>query len=72
MGDTAANYFSRLKRVVRSATKEGYFRVNPADDVAAKSNKNHMRKAHLEVEEYVALLKTPCLNGGKCTSHNKI
>jgi hypothetical protein len=31
-----------------------------------------MRKAHLEVEEYVALLKTPCLNGGKCTSHNKI
>jgi integrase len=61
-GDTPANYFSRLKRVVRSATKEGYFRVNPADDVAAKSNKNHRRKAHLEVEEYVALLKTPCLN----------
>lgn len=61
-GDTPANYFSRFKRVVKAATKEGYFRVNPADEVAAKSNKNHKRKAHLEVEEYIAILKTPCLN----------
>jgi integrase len=61
-GDTPANYFSRLKRVVKSATKEGYFRISPAEDVAAKSNKNHKRKEHLEVAEYLALLKTPCLN----------
>lgn len=60
-GDTPANYFSRLKRVIKAATKEGYFRINPAEDVAAKSNKNKKRKAFLEVEEYIALLKTPCL-----------
>jgi integrase len=61
-GDTPANYFSRFKRVIKAATKEGYFRVNPVEDVAAKANKNHRRKENLEVEEYLALLKTPCLN----------
>ena len=60
-GGTPANYFSRFKRVVKAATKEGYFRVNPALDVAAKSNKNFKRKAHLEVDEYLKLLRTPCL-----------
>jgi len=43
-GDTPANYFSRFKKVLRAATKEGYFRLNPAEDVTAKSNKNHKRK----------------------------
>ncbi|HTR29923.1 MAG TPA: site-specific integrase [Puia sp.] len=60
-GDTPANYFSRLKRVAKAATKEGYFRINPADDVAAKSNKNRKRKEFLEVPEYLALLRTPCI-----------
>jgi integrase len=61
-GDTPANYYSRFKRVVKAATKEGYFRINPAEEVPAKSNKNYKRKDHLEVEEYLAVLKTPCLN----------
>jgi integrase len=61
-GDTPANYFSRFKRVIKAATKDGYFRINPVEDVAAKSNKNYRRKENLEVEEYLALLKTPCLN----------
>jgi Phage integrase SAM-like domain len=61
-GDTPANYFTRFKRVMKAATKEGYFRINPAEDVVSKSNKNHKRKEHLEVPEYLALLKTPCLN----------
>jgi len=60
-GDTPANYFSRFKKVVKAAKKEGYFRENPAEDVPAKSNKNYKRKEHLEVEEYLAILKTPCL-----------
>jgi len=61
-GGTPANYFSRFKRMMKAATKEGYFKINPAEDVAAKGNKNFQRKAHLEVEEYLALLRTPCLN----------
>jgi integrase len=61
-GDTPANYFSRFKRVIKAATKEGYFRINPAEDVASKCNKNHKRKENLEVDEYIALLNTPCIN----------
>lgn len=61
-GQTPANYFIRFKRVIKAATKEGYFRINPADDVASKENKNYKRKEHLEVEEYLKLMKTPCLN----------
>jgi integrase len=61
-GGTPANYFGRFKRVLRTATKEGYFRINPTMDVAAKSNKNYKRKEHLEAFEYVQLLNTPCLN----------
>lgn len=47
---------------MKAATKEGYFKTNPGEDVASKANKNHKRKEHLEIEEYIALLKAPCLN----------
>jgi hypothetical protein len=29
-GDTPANYFSRFKNVVKAATKQGYFKYDPA------------------------------------------
>jgi len=61
-GDTPANYFGRFKRMIKAATKEGYFKINPVEDIAAKGNKNYKRKEHLEVEDYLALLRTPCLN----------
>ena len=28
-GDTPANYFSRFKRIIKAATKDGYYRYNP-------------------------------------------
>jgi len=61
-GDTPANYFSRFKKVIKAATKLGYFKYDPAMDLAAISNSNHMRKEHLEAEEYITLLKAPCTN----------
>lgn len=61
-GDTPANYFSRFKKVIKAATKQGYFRINPAEDLAAKGNRNKARKDHLESAEYIRLLETPCLN----------
>jgi len=61
-GDTPANYFSRFKKVLNAATRQGYFRCNPAEDLPAKGNRNKIRKDHLEAEEYIQLLKTPCLN----------
>ena len=61
-GDTRANYFARFKRVIKAATKDGYFRVNPAEDVAARSNSNKKRKENIEADEYLKLLQTPCIN----------
>jgi len=61
-GDTPANYLSRFKKMMRAASKDGYFRINPAEDVKAKSNPSIKLKDNLEVEEYLKLLKTPCLN----------
>jgi integrase len=61
-GDTPANYYSRFKRCIKSATKEGYFRISPAEDIAARSNPSQHLKENLEVEEYIKLLKAPCTN----------
>jgi hypothetical protein len=36
-GETPADYFMRFKRMIRAATKDGYFRTNPAEDVTAKA-----------------------------------
>jgi len=61
-GETPANYFARFKQVIKAATKQGYFRINPCADIPVKARKNKRRKNHLEVEEYIQLLNTPCLN----------
>src|SRR5579864_9156887 len=34
-GDTPANFYSRFKKCVKSAAKDGYFRISPAEDIAA-------------------------------------
>lgn len=61
-GESPASYFARFKHVMRAATKQGYFRVNPCQDIPTKVNKNKRRKNHLEVEEYLQLLYTPFQN----------
>jgi integrase len=61
-GDTPANYYARFKRCIKSATKEGYFRISPAEDIAARSNPSRHVKENLEAEEYIKLLKAPCTN----------
>lgn len=61
-GDTPANYFARFKAAIKAATKEGYYRYNPTEDVKCKSNASVYFKENLEADEYIQLLKTPCLN----------
>jgi integrase len=61
-GDTPANFYSRFKRVITAATKDHYFHTNPVEGIAAKSNAKTHFKEHLEADEYIALLATPCLN----------
>ncbi|MEP7374623.1 MAG: site-specific integrase [Chitinophagaceae bacterium] len=60
--ETPANYFARFKKVLKAATKDGYYRISPAEDVKSKKGKPGKLKENLEAEEYIKLLKTPCFN----------
>ena len=61
-GETPANYYARFKWVMDAATKDGYFRDNPTEKLSAIGNPSATLKENLEIEDYLALLKTPCLN----------
>lgn len=61
-GETPLNYYARFKWVLKAATKEKYFTNNPTEDIHSKSNPSTRLKNNLEVEDYLALLATPCIN----------
>ena len=61
-GVTPSGYFMRFKRVLKKATKEGYFRQNPSEELPAKVGGNKKLKEILTAEEYSMLMHTPCLN----------
>ena len=61
-GETPMNYFGRFNRVLKAATKDGYYRYCPAEDVKAKTNRNVIIKNIIEKHEYLKLIKTPCTN----------
>lgn len=61
-GETPQNYFARFKWVIKAATKEKYFIENPAESVSAIANPSIELKEIVEIEDYFALLATPCHN----------
>jgi integrase len=61
-GETPGNYYARFKWVVNAAMSDGYFLKNPTEKVFAKSNPSKTLKENLEVEEYIWLINTPCIN----------
>jgi integrase len=61
-GETPGGYYSRFKWVVNAAQSDGYFQTNPTSKVFAKSNPSAKMKENLEMDEYLMLLNTPCLN----------
>jgi integrase len=61
-GETPGNYYARFKWVVNAAKSDKYFHENPTEKVYSKSNPSPILKDNLEVEEYLALLRTPCKN----------
>lgn len=61
-GETPANYYARFKWVIAAATNDGYFKVNPTENIPSKPNPSTKLKDNLEVEEYIELLNTPCFN----------
>ena len=60
--ETPANYFREFKRMMKAAKKAGYFIENPSEELACKTKANKIKKAVLEPDEYIKLIKTPCLN----------
>jgi integrase/recombinase XerD len=61
-GETPSGYFMRFKRVLKKATKDGYFRHNPTEEIPAKVGGGKKLKEILNAEEYSKLMSTPCLN----------
>lgn len=60
-GETPANYFSRFKKVIKAAYKQGYFTLNIAEDIKAKANPRGIKDI-LSHEEYRTLINTYCTN----------
>lgn len=58
-GESPQNYYATFKLVIKNATKEGYFKVNPTEDIAAIRKPSKELKEILEVEDYLALLQYP-------------
>ena len=52
----------RFKRVLKKATREGYFRHNPSEEIPAKVVVGKKIKEILTAEDYFKLMNTPCLN----------
>ena len=61
-GETPGGYYARFKWVINAATSDGYFTKNPTATVFAKVNPSIKLKENLEVDEYLKLLATPCVN----------
>lgn len=61
-GETPGGYYARFKWVVNGVKSDGYFQSNPTEKVFAKSNLSVKMKENPEVDEYLMLLNTPCLN----------
>jgi integrase/recombinase XerD len=52
----------RFKRVLKKATKDGYFRHNPSEELPARVGGNKKLKEVPTAEEYSKLMNAPCLN----------
>jgi integrase len=58
--NSAAAYFARFKSVVKTATKEGYLRKNPADEMSIRTVETLPK--FLTYEQLQELIKVPCGN----------
>ncbi len=63
-GETAHNYFTRFKKVLKSAKIKGFIKSMPTEDITFKNpNKDDtLKKQILEIEELRTLVNTHCGN----------
>ena len=61
-GESPYNYFSKFKKVIKIATRDGYFQSNPCEDISVKRIKGQLKKNILTAEELKLLYNTDCGN----------
>ncbi|MEZ4952614.1 MAG: site-specific integrase [Saprospiraceae bacterium] len=61
-GETPSNYWTKFKRVLKAAKKEGILSANPAEDIRVKKASGQLKKEILTKEELQILATTPCGN----------
>ncbi|MBW8683422.1 tyrosine-type recombinase/integrase [Chitinophaga rhizophila] len=55
-GETPMNYYSYFKRMMKAATRDGYFRINPAAEIPAKKNPSTDLPEFLEPDEFLKFI----------------
>lgn len=55
-GETPMNYYSYFKRMIKAATRDGYFKICPTEDIAAKKNPSTDLPEFLEPEEFLKFI----------------
>lgn len=61
-GETPYNYWTKFKRVLKQAVKDGILRNNPADGIVVRRIVGQLKKNVLTREELQALAQTECGN----------
>ncbi len=61
-GETPADYFARFKKVLRHATRDKVFTINPAAEVVNKRADKSVEKDVLSMDEVQALARAHCGN----------
>jgi integrase/recombinase XerD len=61
-GETPASYFSRFKKVIRQAHREGYLKANPVENIKNLKTDSSIKKDVLDIKEIKKLINTHCGN----------
>lgn len=61
-GETPYNYWTKFKKVLKEAVKEGILNKNPSDGIIVKRSQGQLKKEILTKEELQSLANTECGN----------
>ncbi len=61
-GETPYNYWTKFRKVIRKAIKEGIIIKNPTEDIIVRRTTKQLKKNVLTTEELQLIAQTPCGN----------
>ena len=59
-GETPSNYWTKFKKVIKAAVKDGILAQNPTDDILVRKDSSGLKKQIVTKEELQSLIKTEC------------